>query len=79
MWKIILLLLAAVFGVHFYMLATTGHYDPCQAAYAKLEYEALGYFKNGKRWLVPEDEDRASLYDSIQRKNILQCYKIALF
>jgi hypothetical protein len=79
MWKAVGLLVLVVFAVHFYMLARTGHTDPCRAAYTKLEFEALGAFKNGKRWLVEEEGDRAKFYESIERREILQCYKIALF
>jgi hypothetical protein len=79
MWKAIIALIVIVFAVHFYLLARTGHFDPCDAAYTKLEYEALGTFKNQKRWLVPEDEERAKLYEAVKRRDILQCYKIALF
>ena len=79
MWKAIALAIVFVFAAHFYILARTGYFDPCEAAYAKLEYDALGMLKNKRRLLEPEDEDRAELYDAIKRRDILQCYKIALF
>lgn len=68
----------AIFAVHFYMLARTGHIDPCEAAFAKLEYENINYFKSKSRELVV-DEEQQQLFDYINRRDILQCYKIALF
>jgi hypothetical protein len=79
MWKAVGLIGLAVFAIHFYMLARTGHVAPCAAAYAKLEYEALGDFKNGKRWLVTEAGERAADYEAIERGDIPRCYEIALF
>ena len=72
------LLALAIFAVHFYMLARTGHIDPCDAAFAKIEYENIGYFKSKRRELVM-DEEQQQLFDYIKRRDILQCYKIALF
>ncbi len=68
----------AIFAVHFYMLARTGHIDPCEAAFAKLEYENINYFKSKRRELVV-DEEQQQLFDYIDGRDILQCYKIALF
>ncbi len=68
----------AIFAVHFYMLARTGHIDPCEAAFAKLEYENINYFKSKRRELVV-DEEQQQLFDYINGRDILQCYKIALF
>ncbi len=72
------LLALAIAGVHFYMLARTGHIDPCEAAFARLEYENIGYFKSKSRELVV-DEEQQQLFDDINRRNIVQCYRIALF
>lgn len=77
MWKAAGILALAIFAVHFYMLARFGHIDPCDAAFAKLEYENIGRFKSGRRELV-EDPEQQPLYDSINRRSILQCYRIAL-
>jgi hypothetical protein len=79
MWKAIGVLVLLACATHFYMLARTGQLDPCDAAYARLEYDALGTFKNSKRWIAPEDAERTKLCDSISRREIAQCYKIALF
>jgi len=68
----------AIAAVHFYMLARTGHIDPCDAAFARLEYENIGYFKSKRRELVV-DEEQQQLLDDINRRNIVQCYRIALF
>ncbi len=68
----------AIFAVHFYMLARTGHIDPCEAAFAKLEYKNINYFKSKSRELVVDEEQR-QLFEYINRRDILQCYKIALF
>ncbi len=78
MLKAIGFLVLVIFAVHFYMLARTGRIDPCDAAFAKLEYENIGYFKSKNRELVV-DEEQQPLYDYINRRDILQCYKIALF
>jgi hypothetical protein len=67
----------AVAAVHFYMLARTGHIDPCDAAFARLEYENIGYFKSKRRELVV-DEEQQQLFDDINRRNILQCLPILL-
>jgi hypothetical protein len=79
MWRVTGWLALLIFLVHFYLLAQTGHLEPCNAAFAKLEFETLGTFKNGRRWLVEDNEDRAKLYGYIEQRDILQCYKIALF
>ncbi len=78
MLKAIGFLVFAIFAVHFYMLARTGHIDPCDAAFAKLEYDNIGYFKSKRRELVI-DEEQQQLYDYISKRDILRCYKIALF
>jgi hypothetical protein len=78
MWKVLVLPVAVFLLLHLYILFRTGHFDPCGAAYSKLEFEALGTFKSGKRWLVPEEGERAELYEAIGRRDIVQCYKIAL-
>ncbi|MFZ1109279.1 MAG: hypothetical protein WAN43_13170 [Rhodomicrobium sp.] len=78
MVKAFALLVFAIFAVHFYMLAATGHIDPCNAAFAKLEYEHLGDFKNGRRELRM-DEGEEALYQQINQRNILQCYKIVFY
>ncbi|MFY9639554.1 MAG: hypothetical protein WCD20_20510 [Rhodomicrobium sp.] len=78
MLKAIGFLVLAIFAVHFYMLARTGHIDPCDAAFAKLEYDNIGYFKSKNRELVVDDEQQ-QLYDYINQRNILQCYRVALF
>ncbi len=79
MWKATGSLALVIFAVHFYMLARTGHIDPCDAAFAKIEYDNIGYFKSKRRELVPLDEEQQQLYDYINQRDILQCYKIALF
>ena len=68
----------AIAAVHFYLLARTGHIDPRDAAFARLEYENIGYFKSKSRELVV-DEEQQQLFDEINRRNIVQCYRIALF
>ncbi len=73
------LIVAAVLAVHLYILARTGNFYPCAAAYAKLEFDAIGTFKGGRRELVPEDPERANLYDAVEKRHILKCYAIALF
>ena len=78
MLKAIGFLVLAVFAVHFYMLARTGHIDPCDAAFAKLEYDNISYFKSKSRELVV-DEEQQQLYDYINKRDILRCYRIALF
>jgi len=78
MLKVPALLLFSIFLTHFYILFQTGHLDPCEAAYAKLEFDHVNFYKNKKRELVI-DEDEQGLYDSISRRDILQCYKIVLF
>ncbi len=78
MIKAFALLAFIVFAMHFYMLAATGHIDPCNAAFAKLEYEHLGTFKNAKRDLRMDDGEEA-LYQHISQRHILQCYKIVFF
>ncbi len=78
MWKAAGILALALFAVHFYMLARFGHAGPCDAAFAKLEYENIGRFKSKSRELV-EDPEQQPLYDHINRGDILRCYKIALF
>ncbi len=72
-------LVLVIFAVHFYMLARTGHIDPCEAAFAKLEYDNIGYFKSKRRELVPLDQEQQALYEDINQRRILRCYKIALF
>ena len=44
MLKALALLLFSIFLIHFYMLSQTGHLDPCEAAYAKLEYDHVNSF-----------------------------------
>jgi len=78
MWKATGLLVFVIFALHFYMLARTGHIDPCDAAFAKLEYENIGYFKSQRRELVV-DQEQQQLYDYINHRDILRCYRIALF
>ncbi|MGO9171080.1 MAG: hypothetical protein ACLP7P_03835 [Rhodomicrobium sp.] len=78
MLKALGLLLLFIFLVHFYLLARTGHIDPCDAAFAKLEYETIGWNKYKKRELEIDPEQQP-LYDEISRRHILQCYRIALF
>lgn len=78
MWKAAGLLVLVIFAVHFYMLARTGHIDPCDAAFAKLEYDNIGYFKSKRRELVV-DQEQQQLYDYINKRDMLRCYKIALF
>ncbi len=71
-------LVLVIFAVHFYMLARTGHIDPCEAAFAKLEYDNIGYFKSQRRELVV-DQEQQQLYDDINQRRLLRCYQIALF
>lgn len=78
MWKAAGILALVIFAVHFYMLARFGHADPCDAALARIEYQNIGYFKTKRRELV-EDPEQLPLYDYINRRDILQCYRIALF
>jgi len=78
MLKALALLLFSIVLIHFYILFRTGHIDPCEAAYTKLEYDHVNFFKNKRRELVI-DEDEQGLYDSISQRDILQCYKIVLF
>jgi len=78
MLKALALLLFSIFLIHFYILFQTGHLDPCDAAYAKLEFDHVNLYKNKRRELVI-DEDEQGLYDSINHRDILQCYKIVLF
>ena len=78
MLKAIGLLVLFVFAAHFYLLARTGHIDPCEAAFAKLEYENLGDFKTARRELFI-DEEQQILFGYINHRDILRCYKIALF
>ena len=77
MSKALALLLFSIFVIHFYILFRTGHLDPCEAAYTKLEYDHINFYKNKRRELVI-DEDKQILYDSIARRDVLQCYKIVL-
>ena len=78
MWKAAGFLVLVIFTVHFYLLARTGYIDPCDAAFAKLEYENINAFKSKRRELVADGEQQ-QLNDYIKRRDILQCYKIALF
>ncbi len=79
MWKAIGLLLLLLAALHIFILGQTGYFRPCNAAFAKLEYEELGIFKNGKRSIEGEDKDRAGLYDQINHGDMLHCYRVALF
>jgi len=79
MWKAIGLVLLLFAGLHFAILAQTGYIRPCNAAFAKLECEELGLFKNERRWIEGEDKDRAGLNDHINHGDILHCYRILLF
>ena len=78
MLKALALLLFSIFLIHIYIAFQTGHLDPCEAAFAKLEYDHVNVFKNKRRELVIDEEDQ-ELYDSIAHRDILQCYKILLF
>ncbi len=78
MVKAFALLALIVLALHSYMLVATGHIDPCNAAFAKLEYDRLGDLKNGRRELRM-DEGEEELYQHINRRHILQCYKIIFF
>jgi hypothetical protein len=78
MWKAAGFLALAIFAVHFYMLARTGHIDPCGAAFAKIEFETIGRFKSRRRELVV-DEEQQQMFDDINRGDICRCYRIALF
>ncbi|MGO9460304.1 MAG: hypothetical protein ACLPWS_12140 [Rhodomicrobium sp.] len=78
MIKALALLLLVIFAVHFYMLARTGHIDPCDAAFAKIEYGNINDYKYKRRELVIDEEEQV-LFGYINRRDILQCYKIALF
>jgi hypothetical protein len=78
MVKAFALVVFAIFVIHIYMLAATGHIDPCEAAFAKLEYGQLSVFKNKKRELRMDEGDEA-LYEHINQRHILQCYKIVFF
>ena len=44
----------------------------------QIKLQIQNFYKNKKRELVI-DEDEQGLYDSISRRDILQCYKIVLF
>ncbi len=79
MWKVNALLVLSILLIHLYILLLTGHFDPCNAAYSKLEFDAVGTFKSKKRWIVEEDEERAKLYEYVARRDILRCYQIVLF
>ncbi|MGA7329759.1 MAG: hypothetical protein WBX25_36080 [Rhodomicrobium sp.] len=79
MWKAVGILLLLFAALHFLMLAQTGYMAPCNAAFARLEYEELDLFKNRRRWIDGDDKDRAALYDGINHREILHCYRIALF
>ncbi len=46
----------AIFAVHFYMLARTGYIGPCNAAFAKLEYDNINNFKSQRRELVVDED-----------------------
>lgn len=78
MLKALGILVLFVFVLHFYLLARTGHIDPCDAAFAKIEYGNIGDYKTKSRELVV-DEEQQVLFGYINRRDILQCYKIALF
>jgi hypothetical protein len=67
-----------LFVVHFYMLAQTGHLNPCEAAFHKLEMGNITDYKNKHRELIADPEEQP-LYDAINRGDVLACYRIALF
>ncbi len=77
-WKVTGYVALAVFAVHFYLLARFGHADPCEAAFAKLEYGNATFFKNQRRELNMYEEQQPQ-FEYINQRNIYQCYKIALF
>jgi len=76
--KAIALLISSLILVHFYTFFQTGHLDPCDAAFSKIEYGHVNVLKHKRRELVIDEEDQ-ELYDSIANRDILQCYKILLF
>ena len=78
MLKALALLVFSVFLIHFYILFLTGHLDPCETAFAKLEYGHVNFYKNKRRELVIDDEEQI-LYGYISDRHILQCYRIVLF
>lgn len=77
-WKVTGFVALAIFAVHFYLLARFGHIDPCEAAFVKLEYENITFFKHQRRELDMYDEQQP-LFEYIKQRNIYQCYNIALF
>ncbi|MGO9547269.1 MAG: hypothetical protein ACLPPF_21060 [Rhodomicrobium sp.] len=72
------LLILFIALVHLFILFRTGHFDPCEAAFAKLELQNINYSKYKRREL-DVDEEQQPLYDQINRRDILHCYKIAVF
>ncbi len=78
MLKALGFLCLSVFLLHFWLLARTGFAEPCAAAFAKLEYEAIGDYKTKRRDLSVSDEEQEQ-YRYINERNLFQCYKIALF
>ena len=78
MLKAIALLISSLILVHFYTFFQTGHLDPCDAAFSKIEYEHVNVFKHKRRELVIDEEDQ-KLYEDIAPRDILQCYQIVLF
>ena len=78
MLKGLALVVLSVFVIQLHILFETGHIDPCDAAYAKLEWGHVNSFKNKRRELAVDDEEQI-LYDYISNRDILQCYRIVLF